>query len=64
MGVTSDALDRAESRLRLEMEMFETSRNERNQLVREAIAQGWRHHQVAEATGPSRARVGPWDRSR
>jgi hypothetical protein len=43
MGVTSDALDRAESRFRLEMELVEASRNERNQLVRDAITQGWTH---------------------
>ena len=58
MGVTVDALDRAEGRFRLEMELVEASRRERNRLVREAVAEGWTHRQVAESTGLSRARVG------
>lgn len=35
-----------------------TLREHRNRLVREAIAAGWSHAQVARATGMSRARVG------
>lgn len=58
MPVTVEVLERAEFRFRLEMEMVEKSRNARNHFVREAIADGWTHAQVAAVTGLSRARVG------
>lgn len=32
--------------------------SERNAAVREALAQGWTHAQIAEATGLTRGRVG------
>jgi hypothetical protein len=58
MTVTVEGLERAEDRFRFEVELFESTRMERNRLVRQAIEDGWTHAQVAAATGLSRARVG------
>lgn len=58
MSVTAEDLERAEHGYRFSVEMVEDARVERNRLVREAIAQGWTHAQVAAATELSRARVG------
>ncbi len=58
MSVTIDELAHAEGRYRFEMELVEASRQERNRLVRVAVAHGWTHSQIAAATQLSRARVG------
>jgi hypothetical protein len=58
MEITEGALERAERRYRFEMQLVESARTERNQLVRAAIAHGWTHAQVAAATELSRSRVG------
>lgn len=56
--MTAEDLRKAEARFQRAFRRSESEREERNQLVRQAIAAGWTHAQVAEATGLTRSRVG------
>jgi transcriptional regulator with XRE-family HTH domain len=56
--VTPEQLRQAEARYQRAYRRSEQAREERNRLVREAIAAGWTHAQIAEATGLSRGRIG------
>jgi DNA-binding NarL/FixJ family response regulator len=56
--MTPDELRKAEHRYKLAVLKSESAREERNRLVREALAEGWTHAQIAEATGLTRGRVG------
>jgi DNA-binding NarL/FixJ family response regulator len=56
--VTAQELRKAEARYQRASRRSEEAREERNRVVREALAEGWTHAQIAEATGMSRARVG------
>jgi plasmid maintenance system antidote protein VapI len=50
-------LHRAESGYRIASLRAEARREHRDGLVREAVAAGWTHARVAEATGLTRGRV-------
>jgi hypothetical protein len=56
--VTTTELRKAEAAYRAASSRSEVKREERNRIVREAIATGWTHAAIAEATGMSRGRVG------
>ena len=58
MPVTTDRLRKAEARYQRAYGRSEQARDERNVLIREAVAEGWTHARVSEATGLTRARVG------
>lgn len=51
-------LRKAEAAYKAASRRAEAKREERNRLVREALAEGWTHAQIAEATGLTRGRVG------
>lgn len=53
-----DELRKAEARYQRAFRRAEDARLQRNQLVREAVATGWTHARIAEATGLTRTRVG------
>jgi DNA-binding NarL/FixJ family response regulator len=55
--MTPAELREAEARYQRASRRSEQARTERNRLVREALAAGWTHAQIAEATGLSRGRV-------
>jgi CRP-like cAMP-binding protein len=52
------ALRDAETRYQRAAERSERARQDRNDTVRAAIAAGWTHARIAEATGLTRSRVG------
>jgi hypothetical protein len=54
----ADALTDVEARYRTAAEHAEDLRAERNEAVRVALAAGWTHARIAEATGLTRGRVG------
>jgi CRP-like cAMP-binding protein len=56
--MSGDELRKAEARYQRAFRRSEAEREARNQLVRDAVAAGWTHAQIAEATGLTRARVG------
>lgn len=56
--MTADELRKAEVRYERAARRAEEAREARNAAVRAALADGWTHAQVAEATGLSRGRVG------
>lgn len=56
--MTAADLEHAELRYRKAAARAEEWREERNRLVREALAAGWTHAQIAEATDLTRGRVG------
>lgn len=56
--MTADELRKAEARYQRAFRRSEELREERNRLVREALAAGWTHAQIAEATGLTRGRIG------
>lgn len=56
--MTVDELRRAEARYQRAFERAERARQERNEAVCLALAKGWTHAQIAEATGLTRSRVG------
>lgn len=53
-----DGLRKAEARYQRASRDAERARRLRNQLVCEAIAQGWTHATISKVTGLTRARVG------
>jgi transcriptional regulator with XRE-family HTH domain len=55
--VTADELRKAEARYQRASRRSEEARIERNRLIRDALAAGWTHARIAEATGMSRGRV-------
>jgi DNA-binding NarL/FixJ family response regulator len=55
--VLAAELRKAEARYQRASRRSEEAREERNRLVREALASGWTHARIAEATGLSRGRV-------
>jgi DNA-directed RNA polymerase specialized sigma24 family protein len=55
--MTADELQEAEAAYRAAFARAEELRQKRNRLVREAIAEGWTHARIAEATGLTRGRV-------
>jgi hypothetical protein len=56
--VTTDTLRKAEARYQRAFRRSEDAREERNRLLCHAVAGGWSHARIAEATGLTRARVG------
>ena len=56
--MTADDLRKAEARYQRAFRRSEELREARNGLVREALAAGWTHVKIAEATGLTRGRVG------
>jgi CRP-like cAMP-binding protein len=56
--VTAAELRKAEARYQRAFARSEAAREDRNALVRSALAEGWTHARIAEATGLTRGRVG------
>ena len=56
--MTPAELRKAEARYQRAFRRSEALREERNAAVRQAIAEGWTHARIAEATGMTRSRVG------
>lgn len=56
--IDPQALALAEQDFREAVERVEELRQVRNDNVRTAIAQGWTHAQIAQATGLTRGRIG------
>jgi hypothetical protein len=56
--MTVEELRQAETRFQRAYRRSETEREQRNAVVREAIAAGWPYSRIAEAMGVSKARVG------
>lgn len=54
----AEQLRNAEARYQRAFRRAEHAREERNRLVRQALAEGWTHAQIAAATGLTRGRVG------
>lgn len=55
--MTAAELQQAEATYRAAFGRSEAARAERNAAVRRALADGWTHQQIADATGLTRARV-------
>jgi hypothetical protein len=55
--MTDAQLRRAEANYRHAATEAELLRAKRNRLVQEALAQGWTHARIAEATGLTRGRI-------
>jgi DNA-binding NarL/FixJ family response regulator len=56
--VTVEDLRKAEARYQRAFRRSEEARETRNEAVRQALAAGLTHAQIAEATGLSRGRIG------
>lgn len=56
--MTAKGLQKAEARYQRAFRRYETERELRNQVIREALRLGWTHAQIAAATGLTRSRVG------
>ena len=56
--MTTEELQKAEAAYRAASRRAEKAREQRNRLVCEALAQGWTHAKIADATGLTRGRVG------
>lgn len=56
--MTPDELRKAEARHQRASRRYEAEREARNAAVRRALAEGWTHARIAEATGLTRSRVG------
>jgi cell division protein FtsL len=56
--VTADDLRKAEARYQRASRRAEEARDYRNAAVRAALAEGWTHARIAEATGLTRGRIG------
>jgi DNA-binding NarL/FixJ family response regulator len=56
--MTAQELRKAEAAYRAASSRAEAKREARNAVVLEALADGWTHAQVAQATGLTRSRVG------
>jgi len=55
--MTANELRQAERRFQRRSALAEQAREQRNDLIRQAIRAGWTHGQVADATGLTRGRV-------
>jgi hypothetical protein len=55
--MTPAELRKAEARFQRAFRRSEEAREERNRLVREALAEGWTHQKISDVTGLSRGRV-------
>jgi DNA-binding NarL/FixJ family response regulator len=55
--MTAKELRSAEARYQRASSAAETHRQARNVAVRQALAAGWTHQQIADATGLSRGRI-------
>jgi len=62
--MTAKELAARERRLGRAWVTYEAAREARNAGVREALAEGWTHAQIAEATGLTRGRIGQLATSR
>jgi len=58
MTITSEQLKKAEAAHRAAFRRSEQKREARNELVRQALAQGWKPAHIAREMGITRARVG------
>jgi hypothetical protein len=56
--VTAAELRKAEAAYQAASRRSEDARARRNEVVREALAAGWTHARIAEATGLTRGRIG------
>lgn len=56
--MTAEELRQAEARYQRAFRRSEQEREARNAVVRAAIATGWTHAAISEATGLTRSRVG------
>lgn len=56
--MTAAELRKAEARHERASRRANQVREERNRAIREALAEGWTHARIAEATGLTRGRVG------
>jgi hypothetical protein len=56
--MTADELRKAEARYQRAFARSEAAREARNAAVRAALAEGWSHARISEATGLTRSRVG------
>ena len=56
--MTASELRQAEARYRRAHGRAELERAARNTAVRQALAEGWTHQQIADATGLTRGRIG------
>jgi hypothetical protein len=55
--VTVDELKKAEAAYRAAFRRAEAKREARNAAVRAALAEGWTHQRISEATGLTRGRI-------
>jgi DNA-binding NarL/FixJ family response regulator len=55
--MTAAELRKTEAAYRAASRRSEALRTERNRLIAQALAEGWTHQQIADATGLSRGRV-------
>jgi hypothetical protein len=58
MPMTAEELRQAEATYRAAADRAEHAREARNAAVRQALAEGWTHAQIAEVTGLTRGRIG------
>jgi hypothetical protein len=56
--MTEDQLRKAEAAYQAAFRRSEAKREARNDLIRDALREGWSHARIAGATGMTRARVG------
>ena len=56
--MTAEELRKAEAAHQAAFRRYEKAREVRNQLVAQALAEGWTHAAIAQATGLTRGRVG------
>jgi len=56
--MTTSELRKAEAAYQRAYRRAEALREARNAAVRQAIAQGWTHQQISDATGLTRGRIG------
>jgi DNA-binding NarL/FixJ family response regulator len=55
--MTANQLRATEARYQRAFRASEAQRQERNAAVRAALAEGWTHQQIADATGLTRGRI-------
>lgn len=55
--VSADQLRKAEADFKAKYKASERSRQRRNEVVRSALAEGWTHQQISDATGLTRGRI-------
>jgi hypothetical protein len=56
--MTADHIRQAEARYQKAHTRSERAREQRNATIHQALAEGWSHAQIAEASGLTRSRVG------